>query len=120
MTQVRDGGTAVVVQHCAVFGRLEHPVRKFHVGDVRPYAQYDRSVCISFVEPRKRNGRYIQMTPDGIRFATIEINGRTVYDSRHDVPMDMGKWRETSARFTHYEVTDLTATATATDEGTSA
>ena len=94
-----DGGPAVIVQHCAVDGRMETPVRSFRVGEVPPCAKYPASVRISFVAPRKRGGASFSMEPDNIRYLTIETEGRVLYDSRADVPCDMAKWEETNLRF---------------------
>jgi len=94
-----DGGTAVIVQHCAVMGRMETPVRSFRVGEAEPDAQYPTSVSVWFVEPRKRRRAYVTMRPESIRYLTIESAGRVLYDSRADVPCDMDKWDETNRRF---------------------
>lgn len=107
MEQVREGGPAVVVIYTAVFGRKEIPVRAFKVGNVEPYAQYASSVSVTFCEPRKRTWKRVRAHCDSSyssaeRFLTVEQDGRTVYDSRHDVPIDMGGWRETAVRFGKY------------------
>jgi len=94
-----DGGNAVIVQHSAVFGHLETPVRSFHVGEAQPYAQYPISVSVSFVEPRKRKGAGYTVKPDDSGYLTIEAEGRVLYDSRVDVPCDMAKWEETNRQF---------------------
>jgi hypothetical protein len=93
-----EGGNALIVQHCAVFGRRETQVRKFSVSPVRPYAQYDKSVTVYFVEPRKRNGAYFRFT-SGSRYREILVDGLVVYDSRRDIPIDVEKFRETEMRF---------------------
>jgi len=93
------GGYATIVQHCAVFGRIETVVREFRVGEVRPYAQYPCSVSVRFVEPRKRRPACYTMTPDNTRYLTVEAAGRTLYDSRQDVPCDMSAWEATHRRF---------------------
>jgi hypothetical protein len=93
-------GKFVVVQHCAVFGRLETPVRWFHVSDPEPHAQHDRSVRVSFIEPRKRLRAFYRMTPGDLRYLTINDEGGVVlYDSRTDVPTDMEKWEATRRKF---------------------
>jgi hypothetical protein len=92
-------GPALIVQHCAVMHRLETPVRWFRVGQPRPYAQHPASVCVGFKKPRKRVPHYYTITPDNIRYLTIEVGGRVVYDSRQEVPCDMAKWEETRSRF---------------------
>jgi hypothetical protein len=89
---------ATLIQHCAVFGTLKTEVRKFVIGDAKPYAQYPVSVRISFVKPRERNGSSIMVLPDSHRFTTIERDGVGLYDSRADVPCDMTKWKESYRR----------------------
>lgn len=56
---LRAGGKAVIVQHCAVFGRLETQVRKWSVSPPLPYAQYPVVVSVRFCKPRRRRGLYI-------------------------------------------------------------
>jgi hypothetical protein len=92
------GGKALIIQHCAVFGRLETPVRKFTVEDVRPYAQSPISVSVVFVKPRERRAYSYTIKPDDSRYLTVEVNGEVVYDSRKDVPCDMEQWAVTRAR----------------------
>lgn len=96
---LRAGGPARLVQHSAVFGRMETEVREFRVGDVYPYGESSRSVGIDFVEPGKSQHYAFTMRTDGERYLTVEMAGQTVYDSRIDVPIDMDKWHETDARF---------------------
>jgi hypothetical protein len=93
-----SGGQATIVQHCAVFGRLETPVRKFEIRDVAPHAQHAVSVCVVFTKPGKRSSMFITVIPDNIRYLTVEVGGETVYDSRIEVPCDMAKWAESAAR----------------------
>jgi hypothetical protein len=97
---MREGGKATIISHSAVFGRKENPVRWFRVGPIKPYAQFDASVDIDHLEPRKRKQRYtLRAKPDNMTFYTIEVNGETVYDSRDDVPVDMAEWEATAQRF---------------------
>ena len=84
-----------LVQHCGVFGRIETECRWAHVGAVERYAQYERAVCISFCKPRQRRWCFIHIVSNDVRYATLEQNGRVVYDSRTDVPCDMEKWEAT-------------------------
>lgn len=95
----RAGGPATLKTYNAVFGYHETPVRKYTISEVSSYAQHDRSVAITFTEPRKRNSMRIRITPDNISFTTVDVGGETVYDSRIDVPCDMDHWHETNARF---------------------
>jgi hypothetical protein len=92
---------ALIIQHCAVMGRRETQVRAYHVGAVKPYAQYPCSVWLAYIKPRKRLTSSRQIVPDNITYFTIEVAGQVVYDSRADVPCDMGKWEATNTEFTH-------------------
>jgi hypothetical protein len=86
-----NGTKAIIIQHCATFGNIKTPVRKFEVADPKPYAQYAQAIQISFVEPRR--WAYITIRSDNYRYATIETeDGKVLYDSRVDVPCDMAKW----------------------------
>jgi len=96
---VRAGEQALIVQHCAVAGRIETPVRRFSVLAVAPYAQHPCSVTVEFKEPHKRGSFVYTMVPDDTRYLTIEMAGRVVYDSRADVPCDMAAWHQAAARF---------------------
>ena len=87
------GEKATIVQHCAVFGTLKTEVRKLTIGTPRPYAQHRVSITISFVKPRERKWSSYTMTPDDLRYLTIEQDGKVLYDSRTDVPVDMEAWR---------------------------
>ncbi len=92
-------GPATIVTHCAVFGRMTTPARKWRVGEVRPYAQYPVSAIVAYVKPSNRKAVYLSVVPEDIRYITIEQDGATVYDSRADVPCDMERWAQTRARF---------------------
>jgi hypothetical protein len=96
---ILEGTTARIMQHCAVFGQLETPVRTFTVSDVRPYAQYPVSVTVRFQKPRERRSSAFTMTPDNTRYLVIEVDGAQVFDSRDYVPCDMDKWEATWQRF---------------------
>jgi hypothetical protein len=100
---IRTGGSATIVQHCAVSGRLETQVRTWAVGEPRPYAQYPIAVSIVFMEPRKRRRSGFTITPDNRRFLTVEANGVTLYDSRSDVPCDMAAWETTARKWSRYQ-----------------
>jgi len=107
---VRDGGSAVVVKHCAVFGRRETPVRTFKVGEVqRPYAQYDAGVTMIFQSPRERKRWGWTAVQDNLTYFTIEVDGNTVYDSRQDVPCDMKEWEATKREMASRDREDETA-----------
>ena len=97
LEQQRVGGPAVVVVHCALDGRLETPVRGFHVDAVAPYAQYPCAVRVSFQRPRERRWSSVIVKPDNMRYLTIEVGGQIVYDSRPDVPCDMAAWNALDA-----------------------
>jgi hypothetical protein len=94
-----DPDAIVLIIHSAVFGDLKTVVREFKVSEVRPYAQHEVSVNISFVEPRQRNWKYVTVTPGSERYHTIELNGLVLYDSRKDVPCDMAKWEKSREEF---------------------
>lgn len=91
-------GPALIIQHCAVFGRLETRVRWFSVS-LGPYAQYATAASVSFKEPRKKRGANCTVLPENVRYLTIEAEGCVLYDSRWNVPCDMAKWEETARRF---------------------
>jgi len=70
------GAQALIVQHNAVFGRLERSVKSFTVGTVEPHADDTRSVTVSFEEPRKQMRSSVTMVPDDTRYLTVEVAGR--------------------------------------------
>ena len=84
-----------IVQHCAVFGTLRTIVREFKVTNLASYAQYPIAVRLAFVEPRKRQWASYTITPDNLRFATVERDGQVLYDLRKTVPCDMAEWTKT-------------------------
>jgi hypothetical protein len=90
---------ALIVQHCAVIGRLEQLVRAYHIGEVERYAQYPVSVRVAFLAPRKRRAASFRVVPDNIRYLTVEGDGHVIYDSRADVPCDMTAWNATDQKF---------------------
>jgi hypothetical protein len=98
---LREGSNAIIFSHSCVFGLSRRPVRSWWVSDVKPYAQYQRSITIGFIEPRKRNGRSF-VAKDGDRaptFYTVEQDGLILYNSRSDIAVDMEEWQATAARF---------------------
>jgi hypothetical protein len=99
---IRTGGSATIVQHCAVFGRLATQVRTWTVGEPRPYEQYPTAVSVVFMDPRKRRRSGFTITPDNRRFLTVEANGVTLYDSRSDVPCDMAAWETMARKWSRY------------------
>jgi hypothetical protein len=102
--RTRSGGPATITLHHSVVGIIgmpfddSIPVRNFTVGEVRPYAQYERTVYITYTLPRKRNRTSIHVRKDGLTYVTIDAGGQTIYDSRDDVPIDMDKWEATRAK----------------------
>ena len=92
-----DGGRALIVQHCAVWGDLPTQVRSFRVHGPQVYAQYPTFVVVVLKEPKRRNAAYFNVTPDNIRYLTIEQDGEVVYDSRSEVPCDMEAWNQPAA-----------------------
>jgi hypothetical protein len=93
-------GEALLIQHCAVMGRVETRVRAYQIGPVEPYAQYPVSVNVYFFKPRERHFAWFCLVPDNLRYLVIEVAGQVVYDSRTDVPCDMEVWTATNRRFT--------------------
>ena len=94
---VREGQDAVLVQHCFISSPRRTPVRAFKISEVKPYAQYEKSVSISFVVPRKRKWYVTRVCQDDLSFQTIERDGVVIYDSRHDVPCNMEKFEQAAA-----------------------
>jgi hypothetical protein len=85
-------GSCVVIQYCAVLGRLETPAQWVKTCEVRP------SVTVYFKEPGEPVRNYYIISPDNVRFAQIEVEGRVIWDSRQEVPCDMAAWEATNAR----------------------
>jgi hypothetical protein len=101
---IAAGKRATIVQHCAIDGRRERAVRKFEVEAPRPYAQYTASISVYCVEPRRRRGYFLRFDPDNLRYLTIEVDGKTVFDSRKYVLCDMEKWTATNAEWREREL----------------
>jgi hypothetical protein len=88
--------SGTLIKHCAVFGTKRWPFRKFRIGSVRPYAQYEKSVTIGIVPPRKRKWEHWTAQNDNLTYFTIEdADGVEVYDSRSQVPCDMDRFQNT-------------------------
>jgi hypothetical protein len=110
-TQLKGNGPAEAVMHCAIYGASRNTtVRTYAVYAPRPYAQHKRpyaqhkvSVTISWVEPRKRKSSFVTITPDNVRYWTIEKDGKVIYDTRADVPCDMVEFEKANARFRKME-----------------
>lgn len=109
-SETRAGEHVLLVRHTAVVGgatfgkpvRFDDakPVRRVRVGKPQPYAQYPVSVGVYFVEPGKRNEAGYTVTPDNLRYFTIENeSGGVFYDTRQDVPVDMTAFAATRERF---------------------
>ncbi len=90
---LRGGGKATIIQYCAVFGRLETPVRQWSAREPAPYAQHPIAVSVSFSEPRKQRTSFFNIVPNNTRYLTVEQDGVVVYDSRSEVPCDMQDWQ---------------------------
>ncbi len=98
LEEVREhSGSAKLILHNAVFGRQEIPVSYFRVGKVQPRAQHKAVVDVVFIQTGKRKRSCTEIEPTNYRYLTVEIEGRTVYDSRKDVPCDMDEWAKTAA-----------------------
>jgi hypothetical protein len=86
--QMTGGEARILVQDALDGGGAwERVAQSFRVGPVVPHAQHPQSVTVSYVDPkrprqRKPRGASFVVTPDNIRFVTIEAEGREVYDSR--------------------------------------
>jgi hypothetical protein len=87
-----------ITTHHAFGGDAVREVRMFRIGEPVRYAQYDRSVSIDYVLPRKRNWGSIRAVPNNLVYYTIEAAGFT-YDSRSDVPCDMDAFHASRERF---------------------
>lgn len=92
------GEHGMIIRHDAVMGTRGQAARKWWISEPKPYAQHPVAVSVNWIEPGKRTAQYIMVHGDS-RYVTIEEGGRTVYDSRNDVPCDMDAWHETAARF---------------------
>jgi hypothetical protein len=104
MPKMERTGPAVLTIHSAVFGRRGNEIQWFRVGEVKPYAQHERTVDVVFRERPQPNSRrkqqraFTTVVPNNIRYLTVEAEGRVIYDSREDVPCDMGRWNEVAAK----------------------
>jgi hypothetical protein len=91
MNTIREGGNAVIVRHCAVFGVSREPVRTFKVWPVERYAQYERTVTVHYVKPGKRKKWGFHVVHDDLTYVTIEQDNYLVYDSRTRGSLGYGK-----------------------------
>jgi hypothetical protein len=95
-TNCREGKNATILTYN--FMRAEpskRNVREFKVLEVKPYAQYERSVSIVYCEPRRRRKFAITCFEDNLHYILIHQKGRgIIYDSRLDVPCDMKVFAE--------------------------
>lgn len=98
-------GTVDIVRHNAVMGRTEQAARWFRVSDPRPFAQFDASVCISYLAAGSRRQATLWVYSGNLEYLTVEADGRVLYDSRADVPCDMAKWEEAAGQFPEPAVT---------------
>jgi hypothetical protein len=48
---------------------------------------------VAFIEPGRRTKEYLTIGNDNVRFATVEADGRVIWDSRPLVPCDMALWQ---------------------------
>jgi hypothetical protein len=91
-------GKATIVKHNAVMGRLERPVRWFRTSPPQRFAQYEAAVYVAFKEPRQRVMKFYDVVPDDCCYVEIlDASGAVLWDSRQEVPCDMGKWEATRA-----------------------
>src|SRR5262245_34333107 len=82
----------VIVQHCAVLGRLETLVRWAKT------VQAGSSVTVTFQDVGEGASGYCLIRPDNLRFVQIEAQGRVLWDSRQEVPCDMAVWAATNVK----------------------
>jgi hypothetical protein len=99
-----QGMRALIVTHSAVFGQRQTSVRKWSIGKSEPCGQHPVSVSILFYEPKKRRPALFRIVPDNLKYLTVEQDGAVIYDSRSDVPCDMGKWRAMAERWRHVPI----------------
>jgi hypothetical protein len=92
-------GNATIVQHCAVYGRLETEARWVKTSDPCRHAQHERAVHVNFIKPRQRKRCYFIFVPDNISWCEILVDGKPAWDSRELVPCEAAKWQATAARF---------------------
>jgi hypothetical protein len=97
MTGLKDG--VLNVYTCVMNPCSRRPIRAFSVSTVKPEAQYDQSVTITFTYPRKRKSLAMGFYPTNGQYATVEVDGTVVYDSRADIPCDMDLFNSSRARF---------------------
>jgi hypothetical protein len=91
-------GKATIVKHSAVMGRLEKPVRWFRTSPPRRHAQYDAAVYVAFKEPRQRVMKFYDVVPDNCCYVEIlDATGAVLWDSRQEVPCDIGQWEAARA-----------------------
>jgi hypothetical protein len=99
-TALEYQGPATIVQHCAVFGRIETPVRWVKTGTPQEISAFNAGVYVYLKEPRKQNSARITVEPDNTRYVEIhDDKGNVLWDSRKVVPCDMAEWEKTWARF---------------------
>jgi hypothetical protein len=94
------GEHAIIIRHSSVCGIRRTEVRKFEVSEIAAYAQYNASVVVRYILPGKRKWDGVRVLPDNTSYYTITTlggveYGRTLYDSRQDVPCDMAAWQAT-------------------------
>lgn len=111
-----SGENATLAFHCSVvgmmsrgdpvdtedFGVSKYSARKFSVCCPKPYAQHPVSVAVSWCLPRERKSKFRTIVPDGMEYCTVTApDGRVLYDSRTDIPVDMDafaaelqRWRD--------------------------
>jgi hypothetical protein len=125
MTGLKDG--VLNVYTCVMSPHHARPIRAFSVSSVKPEAQYDQSVTITWTAPRKRKSLAMGFYPTNGQYATVEVGGNVVYDTRADIPCNMELFNSSRARFdstfnepitnqTEKDTTTMTTTELATQE----
>jgi hypothetical protein len=88
---VKHDGPATVIHNSAAFGRHASEARAVWTRVLEPYAQYARAVVVYFRDARGRTCS-TDVAPDNVLFVQVEARGKLIYDSRDEVPCDMGEW----------------------------
>jgi hypothetical protein len=88
-----------MIHHSAVGPDNTTVIRDYDFDIMEPYAQYDKALCVKYVEPKKRRWKCFTITPGNLSYVLIEDDHLTLFDSRDIIECDMVKFNETQARF---------------------
>jgi hypothetical protein len=106
MANVKDGGV-LNVYTCVMSPHNAYPISGFSVSTVKPSAEYDCSVRIAFIELHTSDTKSLRVYPTNGQYATVEVAGKVVYDSRADIPCNMTLFNSSRTRFDDH--TEMTA-----------